>query len=72
MDQCMVDITNIPQAQIGDEVVLMGTQGRQSILAEEIADVLGTIHYEVVCMVGKRIPRVYVENHHLIKMVNYF
>ena len=72
MDQCMVDITNIPQAQIGDEVVLMGTQGRQSILAEEIADVLGTIHYEVVCMVGKRIPRVYVKNHHLIKMVDYF
>ena len=55
MDQCMVDITDIPEAQEGDDVELFG----ENISADEVAARLGTINYEVVCMVNKRVPRVY-------------
>lgn len=56
MDQCMVDITDIPAARIGDEVILFG-EGAQS--ADDIAARAGTIGYEVLCLIGKRVPRVY-------------
>ncbi|NLK20648.1 MAG: alanine racemase [Epulopiscium sp.] len=59
MDQFMVDVTHIPGVEAGDEVVLIGMQGDKIISAEEIAESIGTINYEVVCMIGKRIPRVY-------------
>lgn len=62
MDMCMIDVTDIPKIKIGDEVVLIGEQGNQSITAEEIANKTGTISYEVVCMISKRVPRVYVNN----------
>ena len=60
MDQIMVDVTDIPGAQAGDEVVLLGRQGADCIDAEEMAAWLGTISYEVLCAPGKRVPRVYV------------
>ncbi len=59
MDFIMVDATGIPNVSIGDEVVLMGGQGREQITAEEIADKIKSISYEVFCTVGKRIPRIY-------------
>ncbi|NLK98610.1 MAG: hypothetical protein GX272_11115, partial [Epulopiscium sp.] len=71
MDQFMVDVTDIPDVGVGDEVVLMGTQGEKTIGAEEIANHIGTINYEVICMVGKRIPRVYKEHEEIIKKMNY-
>jgi alanine racemase len=40
----------------------MGQQGEQSITAEELGGILGTINYEIVCMIGKRIPRVYIKD----------
>lgn len=58
MDQCMADITGISGVNTGDEVLLFG--GKE-LPVEEIATHLNTINYEVVCMVGKRVPRVYVE-----------
>ncbi|HEY1741337.1 MAG TPA: alanine racemase, partial [Acidimicrobiia bacterium] len=58
MDQLMVDLGDVP-AQPGDEVVLLGRQGEQTITAQEIADRLGTIAYEVVCGIGPRVPRRY-------------
>ncbi len=58
MDQCMVDVTHIPQVRIGDEVVLIGRQGQASLTAEEVARRLGTIHYEVVSEILARVPRV--------------
>ncbi|HEV2473141.1 MAG TPA: alanine racemase, partial [Chthonomonadales bacterium] len=58
MDQCMVDVTHIPQVRIGDEVVLIGRQGHSSLSAEEVARRLGTIHYEVVSEILARVPRV--------------
>jgi alanine racemase len=60
MDQCMVDVTHIPGVKKYDEVVLMGSQGDKEILADEIAGKTGTINYEIVCRIGKRVPRVYV------------
>lgn len=60
MDQFMVDITHINYVDVGDEVVIFGKQNHKEILVEEIAGLLGTINYEIICMIGKRIPRVYV------------
>ncbi len=60
MDQFMVDVTHINYVAVGDEVVLFGKQEGNDIEVEEIADILNTINYEVICMIGKRIPRIYV------------
>ena len=61
MDFMMVDVTDIPKVSFGDEVVLMGRQGRQRITADEIAEKINSISYEVLCSIGKRVPRVYKE-----------
>ncbi|MCX5694117.1 MAG: alanine racemase [Candidatus Omnitrophica bacterium] len=58
MDQIMVDVGNF-KPKIGDEVVLIGKQGKQQITAEELAELSGTISYEIVCGLGSRIPRIY-------------
>jgi alanine racemase len=60
MDQCMVDISRIEGMQIGDEAVLIGSQGKERLSAEEMARIIGTIGYEIVCNIGQRVPRVYV------------
>ncbi len=60
MDQTMIDVTNISEAKIGDEVVLMGSAGGKMIGADEIAERIDTIPYEVLCSVGKRVDRIYV------------
>ncbi len=60
MDQTLVELGNVGAAA-GDEAVLIGSQGRQRISAEEIAALLGTINYEVVCMINKRVARVYLK-----------
>ncbi len=58
MDQCMVDVTHIPQTRVGDEVVLIGRQGEATLTAEQVAERLGTINYEVVSEILARVPRV--------------
>jgi len=58
MDQCMVDVTDIPQTRMGDEVVLIGRQGDAMLTAEQVAERLGTINYEVVAEILARVPRV--------------
>jgi alanine racemase len=58
MDQCIIDITHIPQVRVGDEVVLIGRQGTASLTAEQVARRLGTINYEVVSEILARVPRV--------------
>ena len=58
MDQCIIDITHIPHVRVGDEVVLIGQQGTASLTAEQVAQRLGTINYEVVSEILARVPRV--------------
>ena len=58
MDQCMVDVSHIPQVRMGDEVVLIGRQGTATLSAEQVAQRLGTINYEVVAEILARVPRV--------------
>jgi len=61
MDQFMVDLGPDSTVKVDDEVVLIGCQGNEEISADEIAEILGTINYEVVCMISERVPRVYKE-----------
>jgi alanine racemase len=58
MDQCMVDVSRIPQTRVGDEVILIGRQGNAALTAEQVAQRLGTINYEVVSEILARVPRV--------------
>lgn len=60
MDQCMIDVTNVPYVRLGDEVTIIGKDGIHEILADDIASATGTINYEIVCAFGQRLPKVYV------------
>jgi alanine racemase len=60
MDMCVVDVTHVPGAAVGDEVVLLGGQGKERVDAEELAALMDTLHYEVLCGVGARVPRLLV------------
>jgi len=60
MDQCMLQLDAIPDAQVGDEVVLLGSQGSHRITADDLANKWGTINYEVVCGLADRLPRIYL------------
>ena len=71
MDQCMVDVTDIPDVKVGDEVVIFGTQGNECILADELADKLGTINYEITCMISRRVPRFYLKDHERVFYKSY-
>lgn len=63
MDQCMIDVTHLPQVEIGDEVVLWGRQEQEEITVEEIADKIKTINYEVVHMPDKkRVPKLFIKD----------
>ncbi len=71
MDQCMIDVTGIPDVKMGDEVVVFGKQGDKCIPIEEIADMLGTINYEIASVLTKRASRIYKENGQIVGIVNY-
>ncbi len=60
MDMTMVDVTDVPGVEPGDEVVLLGAQGKETIDADELADRAGTISYEILCGIGPRVPRRYL------------
>ena len=59
MDLCLADVTDVPGAAVGDEVLLLGRQGAEEITADELAGHAGTISYEIFCGVGPRVPRVH-------------
>jgi alanine racemase len=71
MDQCMIDVTGIEDVKVGDEVVLFGKQGEGFIHIDELAEKLDTINYEIVCMISRRVPRVYVRNGKIVDVLNY-
>jgi alanine racemase len=58
MDMSIIDITDIPNVQSGDEVVIIGKQGKETISAEDIAEKAGTINYEIVTRINPQIPRI--------------
>jgi len=59
MDQSSLQLDDVPEAKVGDEVVLIGEQGDEHMSAEEVAERWGTINYEVVCGLSPRVRRVY-------------
>jgi len=72
MDQIMVDVTHIDHPAVGDVVTLIGKDGELSISVEELTELAGTFHYEFVCNIGKRIPRVYIKGGKIIGTKDYF
>ncbi|MFC1835802.1 alanine racemase, partial [Thermodesulfobacteriota bacterium] len=62
MDCIMIDITDIPEAKVGDEVVLIGRQGEEEILPDDVAANGGTINYEIVCKISPRVTRIFVQS----------
>ena len=68
MDQCMIDVTNVNNTDRGDEVIIFGREG---VTIDDLAKWLETINYEVACVIGKRIPRIYTKNGKAVKVLNY-
>ena len=60
MDMCMVDITNVPEAKVGDTITIIGADGDRYLHADELSALTGTIAYETLCAISKRVPRIYL------------
>ena len=71
MDQCMIDVTDIGDVKVGDEVVILGQNGNLKFDADDFANIMGTINYEIICMFKHRIPRVYTQNGEIVSVKNY-
>ncbi len=70
MDQCMIDVTDIAGVELG--VILIGEDDHNNkFTADNVAELLGTINYEIVCAINKRVPRVYIKGGKVIKVRNY-
>lgn len=72
MDQFMVDVTDIPEADFGSRAVLAGSDGDESISVEALGELSGRFNYEFVCALGKRIPREYIKGGKVVEQVDYF
>ena len=71
MDYCMIDVTDLKGITVGDEVVIFGRKDELHIPVEDIARSMGTVNYEIVCIIGKRIPRVYIQDGKVVEVLNY-
>ena len=71
MDQLMVDVTDIPDARVGDTVTLIGKDGAETISMEEIAAAAGSFNYEFACGISRRVPRVYLRGGKTVQTVHY-
>ena len=71
MDQIMVDVTDIPDAQIGDTVTLIGRDGEEMISAEAFGEAAQSFNYEVVCSISRRVPRYYLQDGKIVGSVHY-
>lgn len=72
MDQFMVDVTDIPNVKTGDKVTLIGRDGDEQITMEELGECADRFNYEFVCDLGKRIPRVYLQNGRVVGTKDHF
>jgi alanine racemase len=73
MDMCMLDVSRLTEIpSVSEEVVLFGQQNYQGkkydLPVDEVADLLDTINYEITCLIGKRVPRVYIRNGEIVHM----
>lgn len=71
MDQCMIDVTGVNNIAIGDDVILFGKSDDIELPVESLAEKMGTINYEILCVIGKRIPRVYFRGGKVEEVHNY-
>ncbi|WP_294394040.1 alanine racemase [uncultured Clostridium sp.] len=71
MDQCMIDVTDSGEVKTGDEVIILGECGNLKINADDYAEILGTINYEILCMFKHRIPKVYLKDNKPVIIRNY-
>lgn len=71
MDQCMIDVTEIEDVKVGDEVVIFGYGEEGYPHLDELAEKIGTINYEILCMLSRRVPRVYIKNGKIVKIKDY-
>ena len=71
MDQCMIDLSNIPEAEVNDEVLLFGVGQQQNISVNELAGKVQTNRNEILSMVSRRVPRVYMADSRVIEVVDY-
>lgn len=71
MDQCMADVTEIPDARAGDVVTVIGRDGGDAVTMDEVAAHMGTINYETACLIGKRVPRIFYKGGKQVGRLNY-
>lgn len=71
MDQCMIDVSECGNVKVSDEVILLGSFEENKFDADNFAEIIGTINYEILCMIKERVPRVYVKNHEIVNVRNY-
>ncbi len=72
MDQFMVDVTEIPEAAMGDRVTLIGREGQQEITMELLGELSGRFNYELACDITKRVPRVYTKGGEILYTKDYY
>lgn len=71
MDQLILDVTGIDNVQMGDTVTVVGRDGADAVTFDELAALTGTISYELMCLIGRRVPRIYRKNGETIAVVDY-
>lgn len=71
MDQLMLDVSDIEDVSEGSIVTVFGRDGNKEITVDELAELIGTINYEIVCLIGKRVPRIYVKNGEIAGKISY-
>lgn len=71
MDQLMLDVSDIPDVMTSDTVTIVGRDGDETITFSDLASLCGTIHYELMCLIGKRVPRVYRANGETCSVLDY-
>lgn len=71
MDQLMLDVSDIPEAACGDTITVVGTDGGETLTFSDLAASCGTINYELMCLIGKRVPRVYCTHGKTLSVLDY-
>ena len=71
MDMCMIDISHVPEAEVGDTVTIFGTDGNDTIEVDSLSCRLNTIPYEILCGINKRIPRIYLDGENETEILQY-